>query len=98
MPSQSVFVLARLILPDEVDERFEQALLFFRGGTVRRLPGPPAAVGDTGLDTRIEEAQLATPGQCRLDEVAVAAFDDPADVGGEEGFDVGDAVTEWLAD
>src|SRR5262245_5713110 len=77
MSCEGVFIGATLILTHPIEQKVQLLVL----GLLRRVflwfPRASPTVGDASLDARVQETQLRGVGQHMLQQVAIAAFDDP---------------------
>jgi hypothetical protein len=78
---QPEFIVARRILFDPLDQAIEHLLLVFRRRELFRLPPALVAMGNADVNAGVQEPQFGAVRQSGLDQVAVAALNDPLAVG-----------------
>jgi hypothetical protein len=78
MSGKAVLIRTLLIGTNPLDEVVQVLILLISGTKLLRLPRSRAAVGHAYIYPRVQEDQFIAVDQYRLNNVRVAAFDDPA--------------------
>src|SRR4029450_12587869 len=77
MSCEGVFIRATLIVTHPTEQKLEVLVLGLFRRVLLRFPRTSPTVGEAHFEPRVQETHFRGVGQHLLQEVAIAAFDDP---------------------
>src|SRR5215831_15718387 len=97
MSCQGILICATLILTHPTEQKVELLVLGLLRRILVRFPRTSPTVGETHFEPRVQETHFRGVGQHLLQEVAIAALDDPLWILFDEVVDCPCTFPRWSA-